>query len=75
MNSFGVRVRKVTQLALIVKHLRGNMLSRWTDFLTSDGEKLWRNREDEFEMDLRDKEHLISLGKKAGNAFLKRSTL
>lgn len=36
---------------LIVKHLHGNMLSRWTDFLTSDGEKEWRNRDSEFEDD------------------------
>lgn len=36
-------------IAVIVKHLAGNMLSRWTDFLTSDGEKPWRNRDDEFE--------------------------
>lgn len=36
-------------IAIIVKHLAGNMLSRWTDFLTSDGEKPWRNRETEFE--------------------------
>lgn len=36
-------------IALIVKHLSGNMLSRWTDFLTSDGEKPWRRRDDEFE--------------------------
>ncbi len=36
-------------LATIIKHLNGNMLSRWTDFLTSDGEKPWRNRDSEFE--------------------------
>ena len=36
-------------IALIVHHLSGNMLSRWTDFLTSDGEKTWRNREAEFD--------------------------
>jgi hypothetical protein len=36
-------------IALIVHHLSGNMLSRWTDFLTSDGEKSWRNREAEFD--------------------------
>ena len=35
-------------IALIVKHLVGNMLSRWTNFLTEDGEKSWRNRESEF---------------------------
>ena len=36
-------------IAVIVKHLYGNMLSRWTDFLTSDGEKPWRQRDAEFE--------------------------
>lgn len=36
-------------IATIVKHLRGNMMSRWTDFLTTDGEKTWRNRDAEFE--------------------------
>lgn len=36
-------------IAIIVKHLVGNMLSRWTNFLEEDGEKVWRNREDEFE--------------------------
>jgi hypothetical protein len=37
-------------IALIVHHLSGNMLSRFTDFLTSDGEKDWRNRDAEFEV-------------------------
>jgi len=36
-------------IAMIVQHLAGNMLSRWTDFLTSDGEKSSRNRDAEFE--------------------------
>src|SRR5690606_34876621 len=36
-------------LAVIVRHLHGNMLSRWTDFLSSDGEKSWRQRDKEFE--------------------------
>ena len=35
-------------VAIIVKHLAGNMLSRFTDFLTSDGEKSDRNRDSEF---------------------------
>ena len=35
-------------IAIIVKHLAGNMRSRWTDFLVSDGEKPDRNRDDEF---------------------------
>src|SRR6266446_8626796 len=36
-------------IAVIVKHMSGNMRSRWTDFLTSDGEKPDRNRDTEFE--------------------------
>lgn len=39
-------------IAMIVKHLGGNMFSRWTDFLTADGEKPWRDREAEFANDL-----------------------
>lgn len=35
-------------IAVIVKHIAGNMLSRWTNFLTEDGEKDWRNRDAEF---------------------------
>jgi hypothetical protein len=36
-------------IATIIKHLSGNMLSRWTDFLTTDGEKEWRHRDSEFD--------------------------
>jgi len=36
-------------VAIIVKHIVGNMLSRWTNFLTEDGEKTWRERDEEFE--------------------------
>jgi hypothetical protein len=36
-------------IAVLIQHLHGNMLSRWTDFLTSDGEKLTRTRDAEFE--------------------------
>src|SRR6516225_2998890 len=35
-------------IALIMKHVAGNLISRWTDFLTTDGEKPFRNRDDEF---------------------------
>ena len=35
-------------IAVVMKHVGGNLRSRWTDFLTSDGEKPWRNRDDEF---------------------------
>jgi Protein of unknown function (DUF1572) len=48
-------------IANIVMHLSGNMLSRWTDFLTTDGEKAWRNREAEFENNIQNKTELISL--------------
>jgi hypothetical protein len=46
-------------IAIMVKHLWGNMLSRWTDFLTTDGEKTWRNREAEFEADIQTKAELL----------------
>ena len=46
-------------IATIVKHLWGNMLSRWTDFLTTDGEKDWRKRDAEFENDLNSRQHLL----------------
>ncbi len=51
-------------IAVIVKHISGNMLSRWTDFLTSDGEKEWRNRDDEFENTIETKEELFQLWNK-----------
>ncbi|HVU35706.1 MAG TPA: DUF1572 family protein [Opitutaceae bacterium] len=37
-------------IAVMVKHVGGNLVSRWTDFLTSDGEKAGRNRDNEFEI-------------------------
>ena len=43
----------------IVKHLHGNMLSRWTEFLTSDGEKEWRDRDGEFIDTISTKEELL----------------
>lgn len=46
-------------IATIVKHLWGNMMSRWTDFLTTDGEKEWRNREAEFDNDIKDRAELM----------------
>ena len=39
---------EANSVAIVVKHLAGNMVSRWTDFLTADGEKPDRNRDDEF---------------------------
>lgn len=46
-------------IGIIVKHMSGNMLSRWTDFLTTDGEKEWRKRDDEFENDIDTKKQLM----------------
>ncbi|MFN5984890.1 MAG: DUF1572 family protein, partial [Fluviicola sp.] len=46
-------------VATIVKHLWGNMLSRWTDFLTTDGEKEWRQRDAEFENDITTRSELL----------------
>jgi hypothetical protein len=46
-------------VAKIVKHLWGNMLSRWTEFMTSDGEKEWRDRDSEFENDITTKQEML----------------
>lgn len=48
-------------IAIIIQHLSGNMLSRWTDFLTTDGEKDWRNRDAEFELLITSKQELIKI--------------
>ncbi len=47
-------------IAITVNHLWGNMLSRWTDFLTSDGEKEWRNRDSEFEDVIKSREDMMA---------------
>ena len=46
-------------IAMIVKHLSGNMLSRWTNFLTTDGEKEWRKRDEEFENNICTRNELL----------------
>ena len=51
-------------IALIIQHTAGNMLSRWTDFLTTDGEKDWRNRDTEFEEQQLTKQQLIDFWQK-----------
>ncbi|WP_082593532.1 DUF1572 family protein [Paenibacillus sp. Soil766] len=48
-------------LEVLIKHMHGNMLSRWTDFLTSDGEKETRDRDGEFEGDQLSREELLLL--------------
>ena len=57
-------------IAAIIKHISGNMLSRWTDFLTSDGEKEWRNRDAEFENDLQYKEEVLQVWNKGWECLL-----
>lgn len=56
-------------IAVIVKHLSGNMLSRWTNFLSEDGEKTWRNRDSEFEDTYKTKEEMIVAWEKGWNCF------
>ncbi|WP_289657976.1 DUF1572 family protein [Flavobacterium panacagri] len=56
-------------IATIIKHISGNMLSRWTNFLTSDGEKEWRNRDAEFENDLQSKEEVLEVWNKGWNCL------
>jgi hypothetical protein len=48
-------------IAIIVKHMSGNLVSRFTDFLTTDGEKEWRDRDGEFVDDVADKEQLMHI--------------
>lgn len=54
----------------IVKHLWGNMLSRFTDFLTTDGEKEWRQREAEFDNDLVTREEIMEKWNAGWTCFL-----
>ena len=56
-------------IATIVKHMHGNMISRWTDFLTTDGEKLWRKRDDEFEQEKTDKKAILILWEEGWGCF------
>ncbi|OBX21944.1 uncharacterized protein DUF1572 [Gelidibacter algens] len=46
-------------ISIIVKHMVGNMLSRWTNFLNEDGEKEWRQRDQEFEASYTTKDELL----------------
>lgn len=57
-------------IAVIIQHLHGNMLSRWTNFLTEDGEKEWRNRDDEFEVQQFTRQQLIEKWNEGWNVFL-----
>jgi len=56
-------------IAIIAKHVSGNMLSRWSNFLTSDGEKSYRNRDDEFEDDIASKQEMIAMWENGWNTL------
>lgn len=57
-------------IAVIVQHLSGNMLSRWTNFSTEDGEKSWRNRDAEFEDILETKQQILDAWNKGWDCVL-----
>lgn len=60
---------EMNSIAIIVKHMAGNMLSRWTDFLTSDGEKPTRNRDTEFEDPPATRAELLALWERGWSCF------
>ena len=57
-------------IAVIIQHMQGNMLSRWTNFLSEDGEKEWRKRDDEFEIHQLSKQQLIDKWNEGWKIFL-----
>lgn len=57
-------------VAIIIRHMAGNMLSRWTNFLTEDGEKEWRNRDTEFDITEETKKELLERWEKGWECFL-----
>ena len=56
-------------IAVIIKHMSGNMISRWTDFLTTDGEKPTRNRDGEFVEGKESREELMAIWEKGWAVF------
>ncbi len=57
-------------ISQIVKHVSGNMLSRWTNFLSEDGEKPWRHRDTEFEEPFTSKSEMIAAWEKGWQCLL-----
>jgi hypothetical protein len=57
-------------IAVLIKHMSGNMISRWTDFLTTDGEKPNRNRDGEFVDGAETKDELIIIWNKGWDVFM-----
>jgi len=62
--------KESNSVAVIVQHMSGNMLSRWTNFLTEDGEKEWRQRDNEFEIHSYTKPQLLELWEKGWTCFI-----
>ena len=58
-------------IATLVQHISGNMESRWTRFMTEDGEKTWRNRDREFETHLKSKAEVIAVWEKGWDILFK----
>jgi hypothetical protein len=58
-------------IAVMMKHVAGNLLSRWTDFLTTDGEKPWRNRDGEFVDSFGSRAELMELWERGWACLLK----
>ncbi|ETN96546.1 DUF1572 family protein [Zhouia amylolytica] len=72
LNDDDIHWRKVevqNNIVTLVKHMAGNMLSRFTNFLSEDGEKDWRNRDDEFEDTLATKDEMITYWDKGWNCL------
>ncbi len=65
-----VPAEECNSIGIIIQHMSGNMLSRFTDFLTTDGEKEWRQRDAEFEKSGLTKEQLIDLWEKGWSCVL-----
>lgn len=58
-------------IVVVMKHVAGNLLSRWTDFLTTDGEKEWRDRDSEFIDDFEDREEAIASWEKGWDCLFR----
>jgi hypothetical protein len=62
-------------VAIIMKHMAGNMISRFTDFLTTDGEKVWRKRDGEFIDEGKNREELFEIWNKGWQVLFETLSL
>src|ERR1700676_3159497 len=72
---FAALEEESNSIAIIVKHLAGNMRSRWTDFLTADGEKPDRNRDTEFEDGGKNRAEMMAVWEKGWGCMFDALTL